>query len=151
MPEALLTYLPRLLGLDNRKMSKSFDNTVNLSDSPDTVKKKIQNMFTDPKRIRLSDPGHPDECNVFTYYKVFIPGKEKEVYNWCKKAKRGCTDCKRILAQGLIERLEIHQEKRKTWTKNEARLQKILKDGAQRAGKVATQTINEIKRIIAIP
>jgi tryptophanyl-tRNA synthetase len=149
-PEALLTSSPRLLGLDNRKMSKSFNNTINLSDNPNIVKKKIQNMFTDPKRIKLTDEGHPNECNVLNYYKVFIPTKELEVYNWCKSAQKGCTDCKNILAKGLITRLRIHQEKRVFWTKNETRLKKILKQGAERAGLVASQTIKEIKRIIGI-
>ena len=150
MPEALLTRLPRLLGLDNRKMSKSFDNTVNLSDPPGIVKKKIQNMFTDPKRIRLIDPGHPDECNVFSYYKVFIPAREKEVYNWCKNAKVGCTDCKSRLADGLIMRLKIHQEKRMSWIKNKAGLRRILNQGQKRASEVASQTIKQVKRIIGI-
>ncbi len=149
-PEALLTRLPRLLGLDNRKMSKSFNNTVNLSDGPDVIKKKIQGMFTDPKRIRFSDAGHPDECNVFSYYKVFIPGKEKEVYNWCKSAGKGCTYCKTVLAEGLIMNLKIHQEKRVLWLKNKTQLKKILNQGRRRASQVAEQTIREIKRIIGI-
>ena len=149
-PEALLTRLPRLLGLDNRKMSKSFNNTINLSDSPNIIKKKIQGMFTDPKRIRLSDVGHPDGCNVFSYYKVFIPTKELEVYDSCKNAGKGCTDCKRILAEGLITRLKVHQEKRESWIKNKTRLKKILNQGARRASDVASQTIKEIKRIIRI-
>jgi len=147
-PSALLTASPRLLGLDNRKMSKSFNNTINLSDSPDIIKSKIQNMFTDPKRIKLTDSGHPDECNVFSYYKVFIHGREKEVYNWCKKALKGCTDCKRILAEGLITRLKIHQKRRMFWIKNEAQLKKILNQGRQRACEVASKTMDQVKEAI---
>ena len=149
-PEALLTKSPRLLGLDNRKMSKSFNNTINLSDPPDIVKKNIQNMFTDPKRIRLIDPGHPEECNVFSYYKVFIPTREKEVCNWCKSAKVGCTDCKRILADNLVERLKIHQQKRMSWIKNKTGLKSILNRGKMRAGEVASQTIKQVKEIVGL-
>lgn len=149
-PEALLTSSPRLLGLDNRKMSKSFENTINLSDSSEVIRKKVQNMVTDPKRIKLTDPGHPDVCNVFSYYKAFISEREKEVYNWCKNARKGCTECKRILAEGLIKWLANHQEKREALIKNKKQLESILEEGCQRASKVAAQTIKEIKRIISL-
>ena len=70
--EALLTQTPRLLGIDARKMSKSYQNAINLGDSAEEIKKKVGGMFTDPKRIRKSDPGHPDECNVHSYFEVFV-------------------------------------------------------------------------------
>ena len=107
-------------------------------------------MFTDPKRIRLLDPGHPEECNVFSYYKVFVPNREKEVYHWCKNAKVGCTDCKCILADNLVKRLKIHQEKRMSWIKNKAGMKRILMQGQKKASKVASQTINQVKEIIDI-
>jgi tryptophanyl-tRNA synthetase len=149
-PEALLTSSPRLLGLDNRKMSKSFNNTINLSDNPEIIKKKTQGMVTDPKRIKRTDPGHPDECNVFSYYKVFIPKIKTEVYNWCVKAQKGCTDCKRILAEGLIEYLKVHQQKRMYWLKNKTGLASVLNKGNRRARETAVDTIKEIKRTIGI-
>ncbi len=149
-PEALLTSLPRLLGLDNRKMSKSFNNTINLSDDPQVIKEKIQGMFTDPRRIRLSDPGHPEECNVFSYYKAFIPGRDKEVYLWCKGAQRGCTECKAILSEGLIEYLKVHQDKRRAWLKDKAGLERILRDGSQKAGELASQTIRQVRQVVNI-
>ncbi|MBC8358610.1 MAG: tryptophan--tRNA ligase, partial [Candidatus Aminicenantes bacterium] len=127
-----------------------FNNAINLSDRPDIIKKKIQNMFTDPRRIHLCDPGHPDQCNVFSYYREFIPSKKKGVYDWCRAAQKGCTECKMILADGLIARLKIHQEKRKSWIKNKAQLRKILNQGAQRASKVAHQTMKEMKGIIGL-
>ncbi len=150
IPQALLTSSPRLLGLDRRKMSKSFNNTINLSDGPGIIKKKMQSMFTDPKRIRLSDCGHPDECNVFSYYKVFTPDREKEVYNWCKHAQKGCTDCKRSLAEVIIQRLKLHQEKRIFWINNKTQLKKILDHGAHLAAEVAGQTVKEAKEVIGI-
>jgi tryptophanyl-tRNA synthetase len=149
-PQALLTRLPRLLGLDNRKMSKSFNNTLNLSDSPKLIKQRVQGMFTDPKRIKLADPGHPEQCNVFSYYKVFLPAQEKQVHHWCINAQKGCTDCKQILAEGLIARLEIHQKKRAAWIKDSAELKKILKQGRQKASEVAEQTIKQVRGLVGL-
>jgi len=149
-PQALLTCMPRLLGLDGRKMSKSFNNTINLSDSPSIIKKKIQNMFTDPKRVRLADSGHPDECNVFSYYKVFAPDKEREVHNWCKKAQKGCTECKMIFAEALIARLKIHRERRKAWINDKTLLKKIINQGCRKATAVASQTLKQIRQIMGI-
>ncbi|MGD9015440.1 MAG: tryptophan--tRNA ligase, partial [Candidatus Omnitrophota bacterium] len=149
-PHALLTNLPRLLGLDNRKMSKSFGNTIDLSDNPNIIRKKVLGMVTDPKRIKRSDPGHPQECNVFSYYKVFIPAEESVVYDWCKNAQKGCTDCKGILAEDLIVRLQRHQEKRTSWINDQAGLKRILQHGRQRACEIATQTIEEIRNIIGV-
>ena len=107
-------------------------------------------MFTDPRRIRFSDPGHPEECNVFSYYRVFTEGRERQVRAWCKSAQKGCTDCKRILAEGLVEYLKPHQEKRAFWIKNKRQLSKILNRGRQRAAEVAGSTIKEIKEITGI-
>ncbi|MBU0549381.1 MAG: tryptophan--tRNA ligase [Candidatus Omnitrophica bacterium] len=149
-PQALLTESPRLLGLDNRKMSKSFNNSVNLSDTADSVRKKIQNMITDPKRIKLGDPGHPKECNVFSYYKVFLRQREKEAFTWCTDAQKGCIECKTILAEALIEKISLHQEKRKKWTKDKAGLEQIIKDGRLRASQFAGQTLKELKQAMGI-
>ena len=149
-PQPLLTSFPRLLGLDSRKMSKSFGNTINLSEGPDSIRQKIRNMFTDPKRIRLNDPGHPDICNVFSYYKVFLCGREKEAQSWCTAALKGCTECKQILAEGLCSRLAEHQKKRKALDKDKEGLRKILTAGTARAVEGAGSTIKEVKKKIGI-
>ncbi|HBR15202.1 MAG TPA: tryptophan--tRNA ligase [Candidatus Omnitrophica bacterium] len=146
--EALLTETPRLLGLDGRKMSKSYQNAVNLSDSPENIKSKIKNMFTDPKRIRLSDPGHPEECNVYSYYSVFAPEKKEDVYQWCTKAQKGCTECKMIFAEALIKHLAPIQQKRKEFEGNKARVQETLNDGQTRAQRIARETLHEVREII---
>lgn len=146
--EAILTKTPRLLGVDGRKMSKSYDNAINLSDSTKEIRSKVKGMFTDPKRIKLTDPGHPDVCNVYSYYEVFAPQKKKEVYEWCTKAQKGCTDCKSILADQLINELELIQEKRNQFSKNKNRVKDILEDGRQRAEKIAKQTIEEVKEVV---
>ena len=102
-PEALLTETPKLLGLDNRKMSKSYNNYIAICENPDEIRKKVQTMITDPKRIKLKDKGHPKVCNVFSYYKSFAPEeKVKEVEHWCKNAQKGCTECKKQMAEILI-------------------------------------------------
>ena len=146
--DAILTETPRLLGLDGRKMSKSYDNAINLSDSEETIKKKVKNMFTDPKRIRLADPGHPKKCNVYSYYDVFAPEKTGEVHEWCAKAQKGCTDCKMLLANILIDYLAPIRQKRFKLEKDKDRIRDILDDGRKKAQKIAKKTIAEIKEVI---
>ncbi len=147
-PDAILTRTPKLLGLDGRKMSKSYLNTINLSDSPDIITRKISTMFTDPKRIKLSDRGHPEVCNVFSYYSVFMPKMKDEVYDWCMDAKKGCTECKKILASSIVEKLAPIQEKRKNLLKDRAGLKKLLDEGARKAAAVAGATMKEVRKAI---
>lgn len=149
-PVALLTKMPRLLGLDGRKMSKSYNNTVNLSDSEETIKRKISTMFTDPERIKLSDKGHPNVCNVYTYYVTFVPLVKDEVYDWCTNAKLGCTDCKRRLALGLIEKLKPFHKKREELSKDKAKIKNILEEGKEKAQAIAAKTLKEVKEAMQI-
>jgi len=146
--EAILTKTPRLLGLDGRKMSKSYNNAINLSDSPETIKARVKQMFTDPKRVRLADPGHPEECNVYSYYSVFLPEKKQEVYDWCTGAKKGCTDCKMILAEALIKYLEPIAQKRQEILKHPQKVREILEEGRKKASAIARQTMVEVKETI---
>jgi tryptophanyl-tRNA synthetase len=146
--EAILTKTPRLLGIDNRKMSKSYDNAINLSDSAEVVKEKVKKMFTDPQRLRLLDPGRPEECNVYHYYEIFAPEKTKEVYDWCAGAKKGCTDCKMILAERILEKLKPIQERRRELEKNPAHIREVLEYGREKASKIAKQTMSEVREII---
>jgi tryptophanyl-tRNA synthetase len=149
-PAAILTQTPRLLGLDGRKMSKSYDNTINLSDSQETVKKKIQTMFTDPKRIKLNDKGHPQVCNVFSYYCVFFPELKEEVFHWCTHARLGCTDCKRKLASGLVDKLKAFHKRRQDLLQDKAKIKKILQQGKEKATAVASNTLKEVKEAMKI-
>ncbi len=147
-PDAILTKTPKLLGLDGRKMSKSYMNTINLSDAPDLIARKISTMFTDPKRIKLADVGHPDICNVFSYYSTFVPDQKNDVYDWCSNAKLGCTECKKRLAAHIIEKVAPIQEKRAALLKDKAGLKKILDEGAQKASSIACETIAEARKAI---
>ncbi|MBM3251939.1 MAG: tryptophan--tRNA ligase [Candidatus Omnitrophica bacterium] len=147
-PEAILTQVPKLLGTDNRKMSKSYNNAINLSDSPEVIKQKVRSMFTDPKRIKLSDPGHSHECNVYSYFGVFAPQKKNDVYQWCTAAKIGCTECKQRLADVLLEALAPIQKKRHQILKNKNQIRSILSQGAKKARKLASETIKETKKAV---
>jgi len=149
-PKALLTESPRLLGLDGRKMSKSYDNTINLSDSEDIIKKKTGMMFTDPKRIKLSDKGHPETCNVFSYYKLFVPPAAKDVQDYCTNAKAGCTECKQRLAAALVEKLKPFHQKRAELLEDQGRVMKILEDGRLRSSGVAAGTIKEAREAMKL-
>lgn len=149
-PEALLTQAPRLLGLDGRKMSKSYHNFIALSEEPDRIRLKVQGMFTDPLRIKLADPGHPEKCNVHNYYAVFAPKRKKEIAELCRKAKIGCTDCKKELASILIKFLEPIQEKRNKLLKDKKQVFDILKQGEKKAGTIASQTISEVKKLLGL-
>jgi tryptophanyl-tRNA synthetase len=149
-PEGLLTKTPRLLGVDNRKMSKSYGNAVNLSDSPEEVKKKIKAMITDPQRIKKDDPGHPDICNVYSYYKFFFPELAGSVSEECKAAKIGCVADKAKLADCIIELLRPIQERRNMILSDKAGLQAVLKKGAEKARAVARETMCEVRKAAGI-
>lgn len=154
-PEAILTQSARILGTDRRKMSKSYNNTINLSDSEETIRKKVQTMITDPARIKAQDPGHPEACNVYSYYKVFSDADTtRAVYDWCTNAKKGCTECKAIMADHLIKALKPIQERRKEFTgdpkKTRERVQEIIHEGQRRAQKMARQTLGEVKALLGL-
>ncbi|MDP3804508.1 MAG: tryptophan--tRNA ligase [Candidatus Omnitrophota bacterium] len=146
-PEPILAKTPKLLGIDNRKMSKSYMNYILLSDEPEVIVKKVSQMITDPQRIKLSDIGHPDICNVFSYFSIFAePNLKDEVRDWCEEAKAGCTECKKRLSKILIDYLEPIREKRKALS--DSKIEEIIKDGAKKARKVAGETMAEVKRLI---
>ncbi len=149
-PEALLTKASRLPGLDGRKMSKSYNNTIDLSDSPDQILKKVSTMITDPKRIKLSDPGHPEVCNVNSYYAIFSPEMKEEVDDWCRNARLGCTECKKRLAGKLAEKLAPCQQKRRELAKDKDKIRDILRDGQKRANAVANETLGEVKAAMGL-
>ncbi|MBL7140806.1 MAG: tryptophan--tRNA ligase [Planctomycetes bacterium] len=149
-PHAKLTASPRLLGTDRRKMSKSYGNQIDIADDPDTIRKKVMSMITDPKRIRRNDPGHPDECNVCDWYKTFSPGEADEVARKCREALWGCTDCKSRLAEVLIAYLAEPHRRRQELEADPDRLHRILADGGERARAVAADTLADIKRLTGL-
>lgn len=149
-PDAILTESPRLLGIDNRKMSKSYGNTIALSDSPDVILKKVTSMVTDPARIKKEDPGHPQVCSVYSYYKVFFSDFSETVAKECQAARIGCVEDKARLAEYIIEMLRPIQERRKKLLKDKKRVDAILTKGAKRAKNVAEQTLCEVRKAVGL-
>lgn len=150
-PQAKLTKTSRLLGLDGRKMSKSYDNSIGLSDRAEVVGKKVMSMFTDPKRVKRTDPGRPEVCNLYSYYNVFADDAAcKAVESECKEAKRGCTDCKREFASLLNNYLKPIQEKRKELESNKNTIKNILEKGKEKGQSVARATMNEVRQTIGL-
>jgi len=146
-PKPLLTKTTKLLGLDNRKMSKSYGNFISLSDTPEDIVKKVSGMITDPERIKLKDNGHPDICSVFAYFLTFGDARFKdEVRVWCEGATVGCTECKKRLAEILIDNLAPIRDKREKLSDSD--VERVMRDGAIRARKVAIETMEEVKRVI---
>lgn len=149
-PEAIMTKTPRLLGVDNRKMSKSYGNAVNLSDTPGEIKKKIKSMITDPQRIKKQDPGHPDICNVYSYYKFFFPELAADISEKCRVAEIGCVEDKEKLADCIVELLKPIQERRNRFLKDRKELEAILEKGAKKARAFARGTLDEVKKAVGI-
>ncbi len=147
-PQALLSKTPRLLGLDRRKMSKSYNNFIALSDSPEVIRQKIAGMFTDPQRKRKSDPGRPEFCNVHTYFEIFAPDEAPEVAEKCRKALWGCTECKARLAERLLEYLASLISKRNELMAKPDFITEVLRKGGERAKEVAEATMSDVRRAI---
>jgi tryptophanyl-tRNA synthetase len=151
VPDPLLTEVPKLLGIDGRKMSKSYDNAIFISDPPEEVRRKTSAMFTDPKRIRKSDPGNPDICNVFSFHKVYSdPETVIRVNRECRQATLGCVEDKKNLAETLVCYLAPIQEVRARFLQNPSLVEEILEDGCQRARRVATRTMEEVRAAMKI-
>ncbi len=144
-PEALLTKSARMLGLDGRKMSKSYDNFIALDEDQKTLEKKVLSMITDPARIKKDDKGHPDVCNVYSYYCMFAADKKDEVRDWCENAKKGCKDCKKLMADILNDFIAPNREKKKDILKKKGYLEDILNEGKKKAQEVASGTLDQAK------
>ncbi|MBU1711586.1 MAG: tryptophan--tRNA ligase [Proteobacteria bacterium] len=150
-PEAILTKTPKILGLDRRKMSKSYNNAIFLSDKPDVISSKVSIMITDPQRARKTDPGDPDVCNVFEFHKIYT---DKETINdiipKCRTAKIGCVECKKIMAKSLSKSLEPIREKREYYEAHPDLVDEIIADGILKARKVAETTMKEVRASVKI-
>lgn len=144
-PEAILTKAPRLPGLDGRKMSKSYANTIELSDAPETVDKKVMQMVTDPARKRREDKGHPEVCPVYFYHNLLKNPAVDTVAHECRNALRGCVECKQEMGGHLKKFLAPIHERRKKWEARRSEVKEILMEGSKRARKVASETMREAK------
>jgi len=146
----VLTEMPKLLGVDGRKMSKSYGNFIALGDPVDVIKQKTSQMFTDPERIKLSDKGHPRKCNVHAYYNLLKKGDAAQVYEYCTKAKVGCTDCKKNLGSIVSDYLADIRAKRERLLKDRAQIHAILDKGVKKARDVASETMAEVRKAVGL-
>lgn len=150
VPEALLAETSKLPGLDGRKMSKSYGNSIFLSDSDEDIRNKIATMVTDVERPRRSDPGDPEKrCIAFQLHKLYLPAERtKEIEEDCKAAKLGCVACKKELADAVVRGLTEVHERRRTLSSTPQKIREILLAGAEKARTVAESTISQVRDAI---
>lgn len=145
-PEARLTSQAKCPGLDGRKMSKSYNNTIQLRESADTIAPKIKGMLTDKARLRRTDPGNPDDCNLYPYHELLTDEATRaEIREGCTSASLGCVDCKAILLRNLGEFLAPLQERRAALDANPRRVQEVLQAGNEKARAEARKTLEGVR------
>ncbi len=151
-PEIYLSKNKRIKGLDgNEKMGKSLGNAIYISDTPEEIQKKVMSAVTDPNRIRKDDKGNPDVCMVSYYHKLFSSEEEcQAVCEECRAGKRGCVACKKQLANNIIEYLRPMREKREYLEQHPEIIDKVLKEGTEKARKEAARTMKKVKEAMKL-
>jgi tryptophanyl-tRNA synthetase len=150
-PKEHLTKFPKVMGTDGRKMSKSYGNTINLSDAEPVVRQKLKTMVTDPARVRRNDPGNPDICPVYDFHKIYSPQATQDQINKdCRTAAIGCIDCKKLVADRIVERMTPVWDARGRLSKDPAYLNDIVTEGSNRAGEIAKATLHDVNEAMKI-
>ena len=150
-PKEHLTKFPKVMGTDGRKMSKSYGNTINLSDAEPVVRQKLKTMVTDPARVRRNDPGNPDVCPVYDFHKIYSPQATQDQINKdCRTATIGCIDCKKSVADRIVERLTPVWDARGRLSKDSSYLNDIMTEGSNKAGEVAKATLHDVNEAMKI-
>lgn len=151
VPDALLTEVPVLPGTDGRKMSKSYENCIYITEPEETIRKKVALMMTDPQRKRRTDPGNPELSPVFAYHKIYSsPEQVAEVAEGCRTAGIGCVDCKRLLAENLLGKLAPLREKRLELEGNMGLVRDMMYSGTATARQEAVRTMQEVRAAIGL-
>ncbi len=151
-PQTLVTEAPRVPGLDGRKMSKSFHNAVWLRDPPEEVDRKLSRMMTDPRRVRRSDPGEPEDCPAFRLHRIYCTAEEIDfVTRGCRSASIGCLECKKIMIRHVIEDLSPMAARRQPLEAEPARVHETLREGQERAQAVAEATMKDVRQAVGLP
>jgi tryptophanyl-tRNA synthetase len=152
-PQMVSTEIPKVLGTDGQnKMSKSLDNHIELAGTPEETRQRVMTMVTDPQRKRRSDPGNPDICNVFSMHKIFSSEDEvDQVQIECRQAGIGCVDCKKLFAKNLNSHLAPFRERREAFAEKPQQVWDVLAEGAERATKIAAQTMLEVRDAVGLP
>ncbi len=151
VPDVLLTPMSKLLGMDRRKMSKSYHNAIFLTDPDEAIERKVSQMITDPQRARKDDPGDPNVCNVFSFHEIYTDkNKVNDISEACPAAKIGCVDCKRLMADSLKKGLAPIKAERKALEADPDKVRDIMADGNRRSRAVAQQTMAEVREAVKI-
>ena len=150
-PEVLLTETQRLPGLDGRKMSKSYGNSVLLSDTPETIDRKLSRMVTDTARARRTDPGEPEKCPAFNLHKIYCTPEEiQEVSEGCRSAGIGCLDCKKVMIRHVIDDLAPFREKKAYYENRPDDIRDVIAEGNRVAGEQAAATMSEVRSALTL-
>jgi tryptophanyl-tRNA synthetase len=149
-PEGKITKFARLPGLDGKRMSKSAGNTILLSDTPESIAKKLKTAITDAQKVRKGDVGHPDICLVFAYHNKFNPKEVDEIREHCESGTLGCVDCKMSCAKKITDTLAPNREKRSYYEVHMDEVKNILADGEKKAKFIAVQTMQEVHEAMKI-
>lgn len=150
-PETLLTQASRMPGLDGQKMSKSYNNTISLREDPDSVRKKIRTMPTDPARVRRSDPGDPVKCPVWQFHVIYSDDKTREwVHQGCQSAGIGCLECKQPMIDAILAEQEPMHERAKMYEEDPTLVRNIIADGCEKANKLAEETMRDVRESIGL-
>jgi len=150
-PDALLTETPKIPGTDGRKMSKSYGNAVLLSDPPQEIDRKLSRMMTDPRRVRRTDPGEPEDCPAFNLHRVYCTEEEIHyVIQGCRSAGIGCLECKKIMIRHVTEDLAPYWDKRTYWQARLGDVHDILREGSKKARAIAAETMSEVRQAMGL-
>lgn len=150
-PQPLLTEIPKIPGVDGRKMSKSYGNAVFLSDAPEDIDRKLSRMVTDPARVRRTDPGEPEKCPAFQLHKVYSTEDEREeVSNGCRTAGIGCLDCKKVMIKHVLDEVAPIREQRARFENKPHAVREILSAGSRRARQTAAETMNQVRGALGL-
>ena len=150
-PQPLLTEIPKIPGIDGRKMSKSYGNAVLLADPPEEVDAKLSRMMTDPRRVRRRDPGEPADCPAFNLHRLYCTPEEIEfVSAGCRTAGIGCLECKKVMIRHVLDDLAGFREKRVYWERHRDDVHDVLRQGERQAREIARQTMAEVRAVVGV-
>jgi tryptophanyl-tRNA synthetase len=152
-PQMKNTEIPKVLGIDGKeKMGKSLNNHIELAATPEETRQRVMMMVTDPNRMKRTDPGNPDICNVFSMHKIFTSAEDVAMINVeCRRAGIGCVDCKKLLGENLNKHLQPFRDKRSQLAADPNYIPDVLHNGANRARSIARQTMDEVRDAVQLP
>lgn len=152
-PEMKNTEVPKVIGIDGQdKMSKSLDNHIEIAKTPEETQARVMQMVTDPRRVRRTDPGNPEVCNVFSMHQIFSSVEEVAMVDLeCRRAGIGCVDCKKLFAKNLNEHFSPFRARRRELAEKPGYVDEVLQEGAKRARGIAENTIAEVKDAVGLP